>query len=348
MNSPPHQPQSSPRAARGRGRGGPRRGRNETTISKQQNRPPPPARCCSVCTTGAPNYKCPKCRAIYCSIACCRAHKQDHCAAAADPKQPEEDGAATEKNENEGSQGAAAAKVRSKYVTVTELQKIWGEKRASNGTTNEVQSAAKRSRMEDDDPHNNNNNRHLAHQYDDLEPGWKVTDEMANGMRNSIWLRQELSDPGLQHLISQVVSASSCVAAPGKKGGHRNNRKPGGSSMSTVPTTPQERLLDDLKYSNPQFKLFLDKLLVTAGVLEVQQDQGSNSNQGFDLNAWLQSASAGAPHQLQLKPLHRRPRPASSSSILSDTNEKDDSDSNSDSEGSSSGDDNSSTSPKDP
>lgn len=332
LKAPPH-PQSRPRAGRGRGRGGPRRGgRNETS---RQHPPAPTVLCCSVCTTGAPNYKCPKCRAIYCSIVCCRAHKQEHCAA--NRKQTEGDGATTEKNEK-GSQvsagSAAAATVRSKYLTVSELDKIRGEKRITKNiaSSQELQPVAKRSRLGEDDDQRDNNDDNRHHPFDDLEPGWRMTDGMVNGMRSSSWLHQELADPGLQHLISQVVSTSSHVATGEKEGGHHSNRK-------------QERLLDELKSSNPQFKLFLDKLLVTAGVLEVPEDQGKD----FDLNAWLQSDS-GSP-QLQLKPLQRHPRPASTSSLLPN-NEKDGPDksssSNSESEGSSSGDDNSSTSSNDP
>ena len=36
---------------------------------------PRPDRPCAVCATPAAKYNCPKCRAAYCSIACCRTHK---------------------------------------------------------------------------------------------------------------------------------------------------------------------------------------------------------------------------------------------------------------------------------
>ena len=31
---------------------------------------------CSICSENQPKYKCPKCRALYCSIACCKLHKE--------------------------------------------------------------------------------------------------------------------------------------------------------------------------------------------------------------------------------------------------------------------------------
>lgn len=37
---------------------------------------------CAVCAAQQPKYKCPKCRAPYCGIACCRTHKEKGCAAA--------------------------------------------------------------------------------------------------------------------------------------------------------------------------------------------------------------------------------------------------------------------------
>ena len=36
---------------------------------------PRPDRPCAVCATPAAKYNCPKCRAAYCCIACCRTHK---------------------------------------------------------------------------------------------------------------------------------------------------------------------------------------------------------------------------------------------------------------------------------
>jgi hypothetical protein len=170
--------------------------------------------------------------------------------------------------------------------------------------------------------------RHYEQQ--DLEPGWKMTDEMRNAMRESSWLRQELADPGLQHLISSVVHASSILPTSAKHGRFRTNRRESG--FGSLPTTPQEQLLAQLKLSNPQFRLFIDKLLVTAGVLEVQQPQ-------FDLKVWLQGNDCDSP-PLQLKPLQRRPVQLVAAANLHE-DESDNGSSSSNDEGSSSGDDNS-------
>lgn len=52
---------------------------------RRQQPPPPPKPTCAECDTSEPpKYKCPKCRVPYCSIACCRAHKEKQCVAVAD------------------------------------------------------------------------------------------------------------------------------------------------------------------------------------------------------------------------------------------------------------------------
>ena len=36
--------------------------------------------CCCVCSGSTPKYKCPKCLAPYCSVVCCKSHKEKGCA----------------------------------------------------------------------------------------------------------------------------------------------------------------------------------------------------------------------------------------------------------------------------
>jgi hypothetical protein len=83
--------------SRGRSR---RRVTGGESESKNAKKPPPPTPKCSVCTTGEPNYKCPKCLKTYCSIACCRKHKEGLCSG---------------KKQEEASTASGDAGVKSKY-----------------------------------------------------------------------------------------------------------------------------------------------------------------------------------------------------------------------------------------
>lgn len=55
-------------------RGRPRRRKQHFGVAPPTKKPS-----CSQCSTENPKYKCPKCRAPYCSIACCRSHKEKGC-----------------------------------------------------------------------------------------------------------------------------------------------------------------------------------------------------------------------------------------------------------------------------
>ena len=243
-------------------------------------------RCCTVCTTGAPNYKCPKCRAIYCSIACCRKHKEEFCSANVPEKSEGEisrkvDPSITGSSDPFGG-ASAAAKLpapRSKYILEADIPALNEQKQQQQ----QQQKEARKRRRQDYD--------------DDLETGWKITEDMVNAMHNSTWLREELADKGLQHLITRIASASPSVTGGGSRNNH--NKKGGNATTAAAATTAQEQLLDELTSSNPQFKLFLDKLLVTTGILE---RQGSDAN--VDLSEWLRLGPQNdGPMQLQLKPL---------------------------------------------
>jgi len=263
------------RGGRGRGRGRdthrPHRqrhaaaGRPSSAFSAKRTEAP---RCCTVCTTGAPNYKCPKCRAIYCSIACCRKHKEELCRANVLEKSEGEDSrkidpSITGSSDPFGAAAAAASTLpapRSKYVLEAEMPAL------SEQQQQQQQKEARKRRRHDYD--------------DDLETGWKLTEDMVNAMQNSTWLREELADKGLQHLITRIALASTSVTGGGPRNNH--NKKGGNAATAAAATTAQEQLLDALKSSNPQFKLFLDKLLVITGIME---RQGSDAN--ADLSEWL-------------------------------------------------------------
>ena len=119
--------------------------------------------------------------------------------------------------------------------------------------------------------------------YEDLDDEWKITDEMKQRLGSSEWLRQELSDGGLRHLILQIYGASNVVA----------------SSRSTE--TEQECLLEQLKSDYPRFERFMDKLLVLAGALERQGQDAERP-----LNEWLGDEGNDDVNPLLLKPLPGR------------------------------------------
>ncbi|POM66014.1 Uncharacterized protein PHPALM_18194 [Phytophthora palmivora] len=48
------------------------------------------AQLCEVCTTAEAKYKCPTCRAPYCSLVCCKKHKETPCEPAPVPEKPQE------------------------------------------------------------------------------------------------------------------------------------------------------------------------------------------------------------------------------------------------------------------
>lgn len=226
---------------------------------------------CSVCqAVDTPNqYRCPRCDANYCSMACCRVHKQT------DPP--------CEKKET-----FAPQKRKSKYMPVD----------------HQITSTSSR-------PTTHKHTKH-SHNYEDLEEGWKMTNEMTQKMHRSQWLHTELQDTGLQSLIQQIATASNAVS--------RHPNQP----------TEQERLLKQLKHEYPQFRKFIDKLLVMTGILLRQNDD-------TPLDTWLQQEHSIEDHeerqQLVLMPMPSRrasrklpgPQESSSSSDGDDSSDEGDS-----------------------
>jgi hypothetical protein len=232
----------------GPNKGRPKKRRN--THERTVQAPPPVA--CSVCSEGEPKYKCPKCRATYCSVVCCRKHMEILC------QLPAETVAATSE---------AKSSVQSKYLPI--------DAALPTCQTNITQQ------------HSNHND------FDDLDNGWKINNEMIECMKSSDWLRQELSDGGLHQLITNVVSACNNVS--------RNKNK---NRNIDAQETEQEQLLEKLKSDFPKFKRFCDKLLVLTGSLERQGDDAQ-----MNLNEWLNKTVDVDAQPLSLKPLTRRSRP---------------------------------------
>jgi hypothetical protein len=138
--------------------------------------PPPPPKTCSECSAEQPKYKCPKCWEPYCSIVCCRKHKEKDCKAEA---------AATK------DQAAAAGAQKSKYLPSDQLSK----------------DPIQNSKLQ---------REQFVEDYDeDLDEGWKITKDMMDEMDKSDWLRKELQDGGLRQLIHEVYGSSRNVIRSG-------------------------------------------------------------------------------------------------------------------------------------
>jgi len=56
-----------------------RRGRSRRNFPNRCKPAPIPPQTCSECSVLNPKYKCPTCRATYCSVSCCRKHKEKKC-----------------------------------------------------------------------------------------------------------------------------------------------------------------------------------------------------------------------------------------------------------------------------
>lgn len=119
--------------------------------------------------------------------------------------------------------------------------------------------------------------------YEDLDAGWKITEEMMNEIDKSDWLRKELQDGGLRQLIWEICSASKRIT-------HSRNK-----------LTHQEELLHSMSAKHPMFRVFLDKLKVLTGILE---RQCAPDDENEDLKDWLEKEGHDM-GPLTLKPLRR-------------------------------------------
>lgn len=261
---------------------------------------------CSVCLTGAPNYKCPKCRAIYCSIACCRKHKLEACSSSTPTTEP-----ALLSSQSEISLPIVK---QSKYLSSSDLDPTCSTKNSN------------RSNSSNDKPsvgHSNerSNRRGGGGEYGDLPVGWAVTDAMKRLMQESDWLRDELQDVGLRQLLSTITSTPNRLVAHNNRTNNRSHRGRLGANapnnLKDDATTEREQVLETLKGRYPLFQQFLDKLLVLTGVLLVQEndtkDSSSPSAPPPPMDDWLRRHDITLYHLL-LNPLPRRERPTTANS----------------------------------
>ena len=125
-------------------------------------------------------------------------------------------------------------------------------------TADPLENAVKRRRMLDDEDSDS----------DDEGQGWRLTREMMDRIDNSQWLRNELADGGLRQLISEIDGADEAAAAQGSYHKRRNyNSRNRFADMGKVKMSPRELALEKARRTNPNFGRFMDKLLLTTGIL---------------------------------------------------------------------------------
>lgn len=149
---------------------------------------------------------------------------------------------------------------------------------------------------------------------DDDQPGWNITPEMKQLIQRSDWLRKELQDGGLRHLIEQIDAASDEEEEDehhlnGDESRSNNNKRRkknwgmnGQSNMNgNIAVSPRELALARTKHSHPKFAAFMDRLLLTAGVLAESGggDGGNGESNLFEVTRGLEA-------RLELVPVPRR------------------------------------------
>ena len=206
-------------------------------------------------------------------------------------------------------------------------------------TADPLENAVKRRRMLDEDGSDS----------DDEGTGWRLTREMMDRIDSSQWLRNELADGGLRQLISEIDSADEAAAARGSYHKRRNNNSRNRfADMGKVKMSPRELALEKARRTNPTFGRFMDKLLLTAGILTTPDgglggDIGDDGGGTVTLEALLAGEEeVGQLTNVQLVPV-ARPRSQIADEALKPSAEKSDANSKDGDDGSSSdGDDSSS------
>jgi hypothetical protein len=229
---------------------------------------------CGVCGDGDGKYKCPKCRFPYCSVKCCKEHKEK-CPAVQN----------NTKSNNADTVHISCTGIKSNDSNVAQPDKISEYLSAEQLTRDPLENALRRRNMLEEDE-------------DDDEDEWRITREMMDRIDNSEWLRKELSDGGLRQIIAQIDMADD-----GKYGSRshqwRQSKRP---KLGAVPDlTPREIAVMKAKHTNPKFSNFVDRLLVTAEVLV----EGEKTTEQ-DLASFLLGDSGEQIGMLSLAPVEKK------------------------------------------
>ncbi len=205
-------------------------------------------------------YKCPKCRLPYCSVKCCKEHKLKCPAVVTKDKSKKGEGNDNSKTKTSPNSNTSTFKNTSKYLSAEQLNR------------DPLGNSIKRRKMLEEDEDSD---------YDesDDQEGWRITRDMMDRLDNSSWLRKELEDGGLRQIIAEIDYADAKDQEEQNASGassSKKRKKPGMNKMGKpVELTPREVALLKAKLTNPTFQKFMDKLLVTAGVLieDVKTDE---------------------------------------------------------------------------
>jgi len=227
--------------------------------------PPPKSKpCCVVCGSDDGKYKCPKCREPYCSVKCCREHKEKCPALAAVATNPDD----VDDNNNQNTSGTATAssidpkdapeKKASRYLPSDDL------------TADPLENAVKRRRMLNEDEDDASSD----------DEGWRLTREMMDRIDNSPWLRAELADGGLRQMVCEIDGADEAARQGGGSYHRRRRNHFAGGMGKTVQMSPRELALEKARRTNPNFGRFVDRMLLTAGVLAAPDGSGPGGDPG--------------------------------------------------------------------
>lgn len=235
-------------------------------------------------------YKCPKCRSPFCCVQCSKDHKANHCPANKS-NQNENGDDYVSKQQSDNTSAAASTAIassstgpQSKYLPVAAF---------AQASSLPKKKRKRRSNLDDDDYSDND------------EPGWNITAEMKQLIQRSDWLRKELEDGGLRHLIEQIDAASDDDGEEDNNSNKRRNNRGGNgqnnSENGNMDISQRVLALARTKHSHPKFATFIDRLLVTAGVLIDGSGGGGNGEAGL-----FEGGGLGESGRLELVPVPRR------------------------------------------
>eukprot|EP00985_Skeletonema_marinoi_P025641 scaffold19004_cov101-Skeletonema_marinoi.AAC.1 len=269
---------------------------------------------CSVCGKGDGKYKCPKCRSPFCCVQCSKDHKANHCPATKSNDTGDDDVSKQQSNHT-----AAASTVTNSTTTKPQSKYLPAAAFAQSSSISSQPNKKRMRRPNDDDDSDND------------EPGWNITEEMKQMIQRSEWLRKELEDGGLRHLIGHIDAASDVEEEEDDNGNNNRRKNWGRNANKNGNTDISQRVLTlaRTRHSHPKFATFMDRLLVTAGVLT---DGGGGG--GGEANLF----EGGESGRLELVTVPRRggelvaaPAAAAAGEEVESSSEEEDSDDDSDS-----------------
>ena len=132
---------------------------------------------------------------------------------------------------------------------------------------------------------------------------------MMDRLDNCAWLRQELADGGLRQMISEIDSADDVDMDKNdyKKNynGRRRNAKKNTKLGGEYHPSKRDIALEMAKRTNPKFAKFIDRLLVTSGVLLVNHKSSSSVSMQDIENILQFNDDMGLENELILAPLQK-------------------------------------------